>query len=86
MRLMRGLSAFHQPIRASTAKDFFFLLRFYLLIHERHRESQKHREREKQTPCRKPDVELDPGTLGSYPELKADAQPLSHPGIPIRKF
>ena len=25
---------------------------------------------------------LNPGTLGSHPELKADAQPLSHPGIP----
>ena len=29
-----------------------------------------------------PDVGLDPGTLGSRPELKADDQPLSHPGIP----
>ena len=25
---------------------------------------------------------LDPGILGSCPEWKADAQPLSHPGIP----
>ena len=25
---------------------------------------------------------LDPGTLGSCPGPKADAQPLSHPGIP----
>ena len=25
---------------------------------------------------------LDPGTLGSRPEPKADTQPLSHPGIP----
>ena len=30
----------------------------------------------------KPDVGLDPGTPGSRPELKADTQPLSHPGIP----
>ena len=29
-----------------------------------------------------PDVGLDPGTLGSHLELKADTQPLSHPGIP----
>ena len=28
------------------------------------------------------DVGLDPGTLGSRPELKVDAQPLSPPGIP----
>lgn len=25
---------------------------------------------------------LDPGTLESRPEPKADAQPLSHPGVP----
>ena len=25
---------------------------------------------------------LDPGIPGSRPELKADAQPLSHPGVP----
>ena len=29
-----------------------------------------------------PDVGLDPRTLGSRPEPKAYAQPLSHPGIP----
>ena len=29
-----------------------------------------------------PNVGLDPRTLGSCPELKADAQLLSHPGIP----
>ena len=48
------------------------LLRFYLLVHERHRE----RQRGKQAPCRGPDAGLDPGTPGSRPELKADAQPL----------
>ena len=32
--------------------------------------------------CRGPDMGLDPGTLGSRPELKADAQPLSHAVIP----
>ena len=29
-----------------------------------------------------PDVGHDPGTPGSRPESKADAQPLNHPGIP----
>ena len=29
---------------------------------------------------------LDPGTPGSRPELKADAQPLSHPGVPWKAF
>ena len=43
---------------------------------------QRHREREKQAPCREPDVGLDPETPGSLPEPKADAQPLSYPGIP----
>ena len=43
----------------------FFFLRFYLLIHERHRQ------REKQTPSRELDVGLDPGTPGSRPGLKA---------------
>ena len=28
-----------------------------------------------------PDAGLDPRTPGSLPELKADSQPLSHPGI-----
>ena len=31
---------------------------------------------------RKPDVGLDPGSPGSHPGPKADAQPLSHPGVP----
>ena len=44
-----------------------------------------HRERGRDTGrgrSRLPDVGLDPGTPGSHPELKADAQPLSHPGDP----
>ena len=47
---------------------------------EREREKQRHRQREKQAPCREPDVGLDLGTPGSHPGLKADIQPLSHPG------
>ena len=31
------------------------------------RETQKRRQREKQAPCREPDVALDPGTPGSRP-------------------
>ena len=38
--------------------------------------------REKQDPCREPDVGLDPGTLGSRPGPKASAQPLSPLGVP----
>ena len=50
------------------------------------RKKQRHRQREKQTPCRESDVGLDPGTLGSRPELKADAQLLIHPGVPVFWF
>ena len=62
-----------------------FFQRFYLFIHKRHRE----REREAETQVegeagsmQEPDVGLDPRTPGSCPELKADAQLLSHPGVP----
>ena len=37
---------------------------------------------EKQATCRESYAGLDPGTQGSQPEPKADAQPLSHPGLP----
>ena len=50
----------------------------------RNAERQRQRQREKQAPCRgrELDVGLDPGTPGSLPEPKADAQLLSHPGAP----
>ena len=51
-------------------------------MRDREREGQRHRQREKQAPCTKPDVGLDPRTPGSHLEPKADAQPLSHPGVP----
>ena len=50
------------------------------------RERQRHRQREKPAPCRDPDAGLDPGTPGSCPEPKADAQPLSHPGAPAMQY
>ena len=55
----------------------------YLFIRERHtqRERQRHRKREKQAPCGEPDAGLDPWTPGSCLELKAEAQPLGHPGV-----
>ena len=46
------------------------------------REGQRHRQREKQAPCREPDMRLDPRTPGPCPWPKAGAKPLSHPGIP----
>ena len=41
---------------------------------------------EKQAPRGEPNAGLDPWTLGSCPELKADIQPLSYPGDPIGWF
>ena len=43
---------------------------------------KRHRQREKQAPCREPDVGLDPETPGSRPGPKAGTKPPSHPGIP----
>ena len=43
-------------------------------------------QREKQAPCRQPDVGLDPGTPGSRPGPKAGAKPLIHPGIPCYRI
>ena len=60
---------------------FFFFFDF-IYSWETHRERQRYRQREKQAPCGEPDAGLDPGTLGSHPELKADAQPLNHLGVP----
>ena len=49
---------------------------------ERQRHRQRHRQREKQAPCGEPDAGFDSRTLGSGSESKADAKPLSHPGVP----
>ena len=52
---------------------FLFFLRLYLFTHERRRgwAGQRYRQREKQAPCREPDVGLDPESPGSHPGLKA---------------
>ena len=43
-------------------------------------------QREKQALRGEPNVGLDPGTPGPHLELKAGAQPLSHPGVPKAWF
>ena len=55
-------------------------------MRDTHREKQRHRQREKQAPCREPDVGLDPASPGSCPGPKAGAKLLSHPGSPWRMF
>ena len=51
-------------------------------MRNRETERQRHRQREKQAPCREPDVGFDPRPPGSCPGPKAGAKPLRHPGIP----
>ena len=60
----------------------FFKDSIYLFMRHTHKQRQRHRQRKKQAPCREPDVGLDPRTPGSHPEPKAEAQPLSYPGVP----
>ena len=58
---------------------FFFKVVFiYSREMQREREAET-RQREKQAPCGEPDVGLDPGTLGSCPELKAATELPGHP-------
>ena len=71
------LIAMSVDLNLAFIKFFFFFLRFYVFIHERHRERQRHSQREKQVPCREPDVGLNLRTPGSLPQPKADAQPLN---------
>ena len=51
-------------------------------IEREKRQRHRQREREKQALCQEPNAGLDPGTPGSRPGPKANAKPLSHPGIP----
>ena len=61
---------------------YLFLVKIlFIYSWETHRERQGHRQK-KRAALGEPDVELDPRTLRSRPEPKADAQPLSHSGIP----
>ena len=45
-------------------------------------EREAETQREKQAPCKEPNMGLVPGTPGSHPGLNAGTKPLSHPGIP----
>ena len=58
-------------------KRFIFLKILFIYSRETQREAETEGEA-----GREPDVGLDPGATGSRPELKANAQTLSHPGVP----
>ena len=76
-----------EPARCSKKSFFCFFFKLLCIYSwETHRERQRHRKRkEKQAPHREPNVGLHPRTSGSQPEMKADAGPLSHPGVPPMK-
>ena len=66
----------------------FFIIFFFFLIHERHRERERQRymQREKQAPCREPDMGFDPRSPGSGPGLKAAPNPWATRAAPISVF
>ena len=65
---------------------FCMFLKGFIYLFMRNRERQRHRQRRKKAPRGDPVAGLDPRTPGSRSEPKADAQPLSHPGIPRDQF
>ena len=68
LRVLLAIIGYHPSV------GFFIILFIY--------SSETETQREKQAPCREPNVGLNPRTLGSCPEPKADAQPRSYPGVP----
>ena len=64
-------------------KYFVYIFKYFIYSWETQKERQRHRQSEKQVPWGEPDVGLSPRMSGSGPEPKADAQPLSHPGVPV---
>ena len=74
---------------AIVSKDFFLKILFIYLTEietasERGNTSRRSENGRSRLLVEKPDVGLDPVTLGSRPEPTADAQPLCHPGAPKR--
>ena len=75
-----GVKAVLNHWATGAAHIFAFKKKYFIYSWETQKERRRHREREKQAPCREPNVGLDPGSPGSCPGLKAGAQPLMHPG------
>ena len=71
---------FHTTARPH--KSFFLLKKDFIYLFMRDTQRKAETQEEGEALCREPDVGLDPRTPGSHSELKADAQPLSHPGVP----
>ena len=62
---------------------YFFSKILFIYSWETHRERQRHRQKEKQAPCREPDVGLDPGSRDHALGWR-QTQLLSHPGVPLQ--
>ena len=64
----------------------YFFLRFYLFIHDRHREREReaetYRQKEKQAPCREPDVGFDSRDSRITPWAKGRRQTVEPPRDP----
>ena len=76
---------------SGTQSRMIFLLFFkafmYLFMRDTEREARHRQREEKQAPCKESDVRrVHPENPGLGPEPKADAQPLSHPGVPRMIF
>ena len=73
------------PYLKSPALVFFFFLRFYLFIHERHRKAETQAEGEAGSlqGARCSTQSQDPGIMT---QSKAEVQPLSHPDAPEPPF
>ena len=63
-----GQSRWQKSLRGHIPVYYFFKDFIY---RDRERGAERHRQREKQAPCREPDVGLDPRSPGSGPGLKA---------------
>ena len=69
------------------SRQLYFFNILFIYSWETQKERQRHSQREeKQAPCKEPNAGLDPGNPGLSPEPKANAQLLSHPGIPGHFF
>ena len=66
-------------------KKIRFFFKDFIYSRETQKERQRHRQSKKQAPCRKPDAGLDLSLWGDHAlnQRQTDAQLLSHPGIPL---
>ena len=62
---------------------FCFVFEDFIYLFMRDTKRERHRQREKQAPCREPDVGVNPRNPGSCPELKAGTLTTELPRRPL---